>query len=118
MARQLQEEENNQVQSTLDGERLSEQVAKQLDFDENQTIAKRVSKRTRAPRQPSTTSAATTQEKSASNMKLTKKKLTKKGKRLVPVNDGSDSVQMDVRKEGKDDVESPGKDGVDTIDIE
>jgi type IV secretory pathway VirJ component len=102
LARQLQEEENNQIQLSAEGERLSEEVAKLLDREENPPIATRVSsRRTRAPRQQSSTS--TTQEKSVSDMKPTKK-LTKKRKTL-PDNDGSDSVQMDVRKEGEDDVE-------------
>ena len=45
------------------------------------------------------------------------KKLTKKRKTL-PDNDGSDSVQMDVRREDEDDVEPTAKDPVDTITIE
>ncbi len=70
----LQEEDTKQVQTTAEGERLSEEIAKQLDL-ENQTVAIRLkSRRNRGTRQQS----SKTQETSATDRKPTKKRQEKK----------------------------------------
>jgi hypothetical protein len=100
LIQQLQEEYNKQVQSTAEGERLSHETAKQLDLDENHTVAKRVS--SRQNRGGTRQQSSKTQETSATDMKPTKKR--QKRKRLSD-NDGINSVQMDVSKEDEDNLE-------------
>ena len=91
LIRKLQDEDARQEQSTAEGERLSEEKARELDLD-NQAIAARSTSR---PNRGKRKQSSTTQETFATDRKPTKRRHEKK--RLPDDdNDGSDYVQMDV----------------------
>ena len=78
LIRQLQEEDTKQEQSTAEGERLSEEIAKQLDM-ENQTVATRLkSRRNRETGQQSRTTRETSATDKWSTKRRQKKKVTRR----------------------------------------